>query len=106
MTDKVIELNKENFKEVIQGKVLVDFWASWCGPCMMLKPFYESLSEEINEVTFAKCSTEQFPEIASEQDIQGIPCILYFENGKEVNRIVGFYPKEELKSKILEIISN
>jgi len=104
----VLELNSENFaKEVLQSDlpVVVDFWASWCGPCQMMIPVFEQLSAEMEgKVKFAKLSTENFPDLAQKYHITGIPCLLVFKNGEEADRIVGFAPKETMKMKIEGIV--
>lgn len=95
------KLNTENFKdETKEGKVIVDFWAEWCGPCKQLGPIFKDLSEEIEGVTFAKVNVDEQGEVAQEFKVRGIPTMVLFENGKEVDRIVGFVPKESLKQKI------
>ena len=98
-----IELNNENFdKEVLENNkpVVVDFWASWCGPCRMMGPIFEELSEDMKEVVFGKLSTEDHGEIASKNNITSIPTLVVFKEGKEVGRISGVMPKEDLKEKI------
>jgi len=102
----VIELNKDNFdKEVKEhkGVVLVDFYGTWCHPCMILKPIYKELSEQIDGVKFASLDTDKAPEISQEHGIRGIPCIIAFKNGQEIDRIVGLMPKDQLKQAIEEI---
>lgn len=99
----VQELNEESFKEIITGDVpaIVDFWASWCGPCKMLAPEFEAIESEYEgRLKFAKISTEEFPNPASENAVTGIPCLIVFKDGKEVDRIVGFAPRDQLKVKI------
>jgi thioredoxin 1 len=106
----VIELDQESFqKEVIdtEGIIIVDFWASWCGPCKALAPVFEELSQDSDlkdKLRFAKVSTESHSDIATSNQVSGIPCLIIYKNGKEVNRIVGFSPKGALKQKIKEAI--
>lgn len=102
-------LNKQEFKEMLaQDKpVVVDFWASWCMPCKMLAPIFEELAEFYgNRVKLVKVSTEEEPEIAQEYEIRGIPSIIIFNKGKEVQRITGLMPKEQLKQKIDSVVDN
>lgn len=105
----VQELSEENFKqEVLESDlpVIVDFWAEWCGPCKMLAPIYEEVSSEYEgKLKFTKISTQDYPSVAGENAVTGIPCLVIFSAGKEVDRIVGFAPKEQLKEKIDSILS-
>ncbi|MBU0459308.1 MAG: thioredoxin [Nanoarchaeota archaeon] len=100
----ILELNKDNFeKEVLQSDlpVVVDFWASWCGPCKMLAPIFEETSKEFDgRMKFAKISTEECPEIAEKYNVRGIPCLILFEHGQETDRIVGMQQKEFLVEKL------
>lgn len=81
--------------------VVMDFFATWCGPCKMLTPIFESLSKEMSDqVDFAKIDIDRSLEIAQEYEIVSVPTMIIFKNGKEVQRIVGFVPKEQIKSKI------
>ena len=92
-------LNKENFDEVINGTkpVLVDFWATWCGPCKMLAPTIEELAEELkDEVVVAKLDVDQAQEIAIRYQVMSIPTLILFKDGKEEKRTVGFRPKAQL----------
>lgn len=104
----VIELNKETFKkEVLQSDkpVIVDYFATWCGPCMNLAPIFEEVSKEYSgKLKFAKVNVEENQDLASEFNVRGIPCLIIFNKGEEVDRIVGSLQKETLKEKIDEIL--
>ncbi len=100
----VLELTKDNFDSVINGdkKVLVDFWAPWCGPCRMQGPIVDSLAEEYDGVfAVGKVNVDSDPEIASRYGIMSIPTILVFEKGEVIANAVGLRSKEDL-IKLLE----
>ena len=101
---KMQELSKDAFdKEVIKNKlpVLVDFWAPWCGPCRIVGPVLEKLSNEyLNKLKFAKLNVDDAQEIAAKYDVRGIPCMIIFNNGQEADRIIGAYPESELRRRI------
>ena len=79
--------------------VLVDFWAEWCGPCKMIAPALEELSEELGEkVTIAKLNIDENPEAPSKYGVRGIPTMILFKNGEAVATKVGAAPKSQLKS--------
>jgi thioredoxin 1 len=100
----MLEINGDNLeKEVKESKtpVLLDFWAPWCGPCQMMGPVFEELSKDFEgKVKFAKVNTDEQQDIAGTFGISGIPCLVLTKEGKEVERIVGFMPKDDLKKKI------
>lgn len=84
-----------------ESPVVVDFWAPWCGPCRMVSPIVEELSNEYaGQVRFAKMNTDDNEATATQYGIWSIPTLIIFKDGKEVNRLVGFAPKEQLKRQI------
>ena len=96
----VISVNNNNFEaEVLKadGKVLVDFYADWCGPCKMLGPILDEISKDH---TVYKVNVDKEPELAQNYGIMSIPCMIVFQDGKEVNRMVGL----RSKSDILELL--
>lgn len=92
----MIHLEKENFNELIADKAIVDFYATWCGPCKMLSPVFESVSEEIKDTKFIKVDVDKFEELCRNYKVMSVPTLILFENGKEVKRKIGFIPKEQL----------
>lgn len=92
----LIHYEEDNFNEVIKNKVLVDFYATWCGPCKMLSPVLEELSKEI-DIDIVKIDVDKNESLAKEYKVMSIPCLILFENGKEIKRTLGFKSKEELK---------
>lgn len=99
----VKELNSGNFDaEVAKGTTLVDFWAAWCGPCMMLAPVIEEISEANKEVKFCKLDISAEQEIAGKYGVMSIPTLVLFKDGEEVDRLVGAYPREIIEKWIKE----
>jgi thioredoxin 1 len=84
-------------KETKDGKVLVDFFATWCGPCTMLSPLVEKLSKEHPELKVIKIDVDQAEEIAATYSVYSIPTLVYFENGKALRQSVGYIPEASLK---------
>lgn len=89
----------ENFNDIIKsGKLtLVDFYATWCGPCKMMSPILEQLSEEKQDVVFAKIDVDNAERLAILYGISSIPCMILFKNGEEADRVVGAVPKQKLE---------
>lgn len=96
---EIINGNNDNFNDSVlnaKGKVLVDFNATWCGPCRMLGPILEEVAEENNNVQIVSVDVDNEGDLASEYNVSSIPCLVLFENGKEVKRNVGLVSKDEL----------
>ena len=95
----VLHLTKENFEqEVLQPKepVLVDFWASWCGPCQMVGPVVEEVAGEVTDAKICKVNVDEQPELARQFRVMSIPTLMVFKNGQTVKREVGAKSKAEL----------
>ena len=95
----VEHVTKENFdSEVMKSEkpVFIDFWASWCGPCQMVAPVVEELSEEIPDVKFAKVNVDEQPELARQFQVMSIPTMVLLKKGKVVDTTVGAQPKEDI----------
>ncbi|MGH2448041.1 MAG: thioredoxin [Chloroflexota bacterium] len=80
--------------------VLVDFWAEWCGPCRMMAPVLEKISDEHPELKIAKLDVDHNPKTAGEFGVQSIPTLIVFKDGKEAERLIGYMPKEKLMSRL------
>ncbi len=93
----VKQIDSKEFKEVIkEGKIVVDLFATWCGPCKMLSPILDEISEEITTTKFYKIDVDDNEDVAREYNVMSIPTVLVFENGNLINTIIGLKGKEYL----------
>ncbi len=100
----LLVITKDNFEnEVLKAEqpVLLDFWASWCGPCKMVSPIVDEIAEEVEDITVGKINVDEQPELAAAFGIQSIPTLVVVKGGEIVNRAVGYRPKND----ILELLN-
>ena len=100
-----IAMDSANFEKTLEDNeiVLIDFWAKWCGPCRMVAPIVEELSEEYSgKVNFVKMNTDENPQVPSKYGIRSIPSLLIFKGGELKGTIVGYRPKGEIKKRLEE----
>ncbi len=104
MSGSYIEVTDQSFRKDVLGAdapVIVDFWAAWCRPCLMMAPAFESLAEEYKgKITFAKLNTDENQMTPGSLGIQGIPTMILFKGGREVDRIVGLVNRDVFKKRI------
>lgn len=107
--DNLFIVTDETFqKEVLQADLptVVDFWASWCGPCRMVSPIFEELSKEYaGKIKFAKVNVDENPRTPAAYGVRGIPTIMMFRGGKVVDQIVGAVPKSQLENMLKKVLS-
>jgi thioredoxin 1 len=95
----VLSIKKDDFKKEVldyQGVVLVDFYAEWCGPCKIMGPIIDELTDEIKNVKFVKVNVDESPDLSSEYSVFSIPTFVLFKEGKMVNQLVGVVGKDQL----------
>jgi thioredoxin 1 len=104
----LISVTDDSFKkEVLDSEIptFVDFWASWCGPCRMIGPVFEELSNEYaGKVKFAKVNVDENPKTPSTYGVRGIPTLIMFKGGKAVEQIVGAVPKSQLDGAVKKVL--
>ena len=103
MGEKAINLTNENYESFINSStpVVVDFWATWCGPCKMVGPVIEDLAVEFEgQTSVCKLNVDEMPDVASQYKIMSIPTVMIFKNGEIVDKAVGVRTKEEYQNMI------
>ena len=102
-----VTITNENFESLKNGEqpLVVDFWATWCGPCRMVGPVISELAEQYDgKINVGKCDVEENEELAVEFGIRNIPTILFFKNGQVVDKMVGAQPKAKIEEKFQSLL--
>lgn len=103
-----VTVTNENFESLKNGELplVVDFWATWCGPCKMVAPIISKIAEEYDgKIVVAKCDVEECEDVALELGIRNVPTILFFKGGEQVDKLVGAVPRPKIQEKVEALLS-
>jgi thioredoxin 2 len=106
-SSKPVELTDASFYRFIEKNdlpVIVDFWASWCGPCQTMAPVFEKIAKQSESLLFAKVNTEQAQKVSADAIIRSIPTLIFFHHGKEIDRISGGLSESQLKNWLIQSV--
>lgn len=106
----VVTLTKHNVKEIVdqtEKPVVVDIFATWCGPCMLIKPHFEQLAEELSDkYIFAELNVDESRDVAISFNVTSVPTFIFIKNKNVVGRQIGYLPKDDLKARIEEYLGS
>jgi len=103
--EPVAHLNSSNFDSFIKSHkvAIVDFWAEWCAPCLMLAPIIEELAKDYPQVGFGKLNSDESQDIAARYGVMSLPTVLFFKNGEPVDEVIGAVPREEIEIRLKQL---
>jgi len=108
-SEPVVEVTETEFNEIVNNGhslVVVDFFAEWCMPCLMMAPIIDELAQKMEDVKFVKINVDDNEEIAGKYEVRSIPTMIFFKGGKEVDKVVGGIDQEALEEKIQGLLKD